>query len=142
MLRDIAIIHTKVGGTENFKKAKSYLTEGLEIARKLKMEGVVGQIENHLKNMASEPVTNPCPDGLTGREVEVIRLVTQGKSDKEIGDELFISPKTVSNHVRNIRTKTGTANRTEAAAYGIRHGLDRGDPPPGDTPMTEVRDTS
>jgi DNA-binding CsgD family transcriptional regulator len=69
-------------------------------------------------------VTSPAyPDGLTEREVEVIRLVAAGKPDRIIADELSISVRTVSNHVSSILGKTGTANRTEAATYALRHGL-------------------
>lgn len=63
------------------------------------------------------------PDGLTAREVEVIRLVALGMTDRGIAEELIISPNTVSNHVRNILGKTDSANRTEAAAYVVQKGL-------------------
>ena len=64
------------------------------------------------------------PDGLTEREVEIMRLITGGKTDREIGGELFISHKTVGNHLSNIRSKIQVNNRTEVAAYAIRHNLD------------------
>ena len=54
--------------------------------------------------------------GLTGRELEVLRLVTAGRSNREIAAELFISPKTASVHVSNILGKLGAASRGEAAA--------------------------
>ena len=54
--------------------------------------------------------------GLTGREIEVLRLVTAGQSNREIAAALFISPKTASVHVSNILAKLGAATRTEAAA--------------------------
>ena len=54
--------------------------------------------------------------GLTGRELEVLRLVTAGHSNREIAAELFISPKTASVHVSNILGKLGVATRGEAAA--------------------------
>ena len=60
---------------------------------------------------------------LTKREVGVLRLVAAGMSNKQISRELFISPNTVANHVRNILIKTGTANRTQASRYGAKHGL-------------------
>ena len=63
------------------------------------------------------------PDGLTEREVEVLRLVVRGLTNKEIGGDLFISVKTVNNHVRNILEKIGASNRTEAATYAMRSGL-------------------
>ena len=63
------------------------------------------------------------PNGLTSREVEVLRLMSMGKSNRDIAEGLCVSPNTVANHVRNILTKTNTANRTEAAAYARRHSL-------------------
>ena len=63
------------------------------------------------------------PDGLTDREVDVLRLLAAGKSNQQIAGELFITPNTVANHVKNILSKTQTANRTEAAAYALSHGL-------------------
>ncbi|HXO08220.1 MAG TPA: response regulator transcription factor, partial [Solirubrobacteraceae bacterium] len=63
------------------------------------------------------------PDGLSWRELEILRLVAAGRSNREIGEELFISGHTVANHVRNILRKTGAANRTEAAAYAFRNAL-------------------
>ena len=62
-------------------------------------------------------------NGLTAREVEVIRLIAAGRSNPQIADELFISVKTVGNHVSNILNKTSLANRAEAAAYAVRQGL-------------------
>ena len=64
-------------------------------------------------------------DGLTPREIEVLKLVAQGRSNQEVADELFISLRTVAHHVTSILTKTKSGNRTEAAAYANRHGLVR-----------------
>jgi pimeloyl-ACP methyl ester carboxylesterase/DNA-binding CsgD family transcriptional regulator len=61
--------------------------------------------------------------GLSAREAEVLRLVAAGKSNSQIASELFISLSTVQHHVSNILTKTGAANRTEAAAYAHREHL-------------------
>ena len=67
-----------------------------------------------------------CTVGLTGRELEVLRLVAAGRSNREIANELFISPKTASVHVSNILGKLGAASRGEAAAKA--HGLRLVDP--------------
>ena len=75
-------------------------------------------------NAESAPVQAPIyPDGLTQREVEVLRLVATGRSNREIVEELFIALNTVERHVSNILSKTGSANRTEAASYANQHGL-------------------
>jgi DNA-binding CsgD family transcriptional regulator len=75
-----------------------------------------------------QPVVTP-PDDLSWREVEILRLVASGLSNRQIGDQLSISGHTVANHVRSILRKTGAANRTEAAGYAYRTALvDRSDP--------------
>jgi non-specific serine/threonine protein kinase len=61
--------------------------------------------------------------GLSAREMDVLRLLAAGKSNREIADALFLSPGTINVHVTHILTKTDTANRTEAAAFAHRHGL-------------------
>ncbi|MFD7311345.1 ATP-binding protein [Promicromonospora sp. NPDC059942] len=63
------------------------------------------------------------PDGLTGREVEVLRLVAQGLSNRDIARSLVISENTAANHVRSILLKTGCENRTRAARYAATQGL-------------------
>ena len=60
--------------------------------------------------------------GLTAREREVLRLIAEGRSNREIGAALFISAKTASVHVSNILAKLGVASRTEAAAMTLRGG--------------------
>ncbi|HEX3004520.1 MAG TPA: response regulator transcription factor, partial [Angustibacter sp.] len=65
----------------------------------------------------------PADQQLTAREREVLELVSLGRSNREIGQQLFISTKTVSVHVSNILAKLGAAGRTEAAALARRQGL-------------------
>jgi DNA-binding NarL/FixJ family response regulator len=72
--------------------------------------------------------------GLTERELEILRLIAGGWSNRQIADALFISPKTASVHASHIFDKLGAANRTEAGAIAMRVGLiDRPPPPPGST---------
>ncbi len=63
--------------------------------------------------------------GLTGRELEVLRLLGDGRTNRQIGEELFITPKTASVHVSRILMKLGVANRAEAAAAAHRMGFAR-----------------
>jgi DNA-binding CsgD family transcriptional regulator/tetratricopeptide (TPR) repeat protein len=73
---------------------------------------------------ALAPVSSsPPPDGLSLRELDVLRLVARGRSNREIGAALFISEHTAANHVRSILRKTDSTNRTEATAYAYRRGL-------------------
>ena len=60
---------------------------------------------------------------LTKREIDVLRLVAQGHTNKEIAAQLFIGPGTVATHVVNILAKLGVESRTAAAAWAIHAGL-------------------
>lgn len=61
--------------------------------------------------------------GLTAREVEVLRLVAAGRTNREVADQLFISEKTVARHISNIFTRLGLSNRASATAYAYEHDL-------------------
>ena len=63
------------------------------------------------------------PDGLTAREVEILRLLADGLSNRDIAEHLVISESTAANHVRSIFVKTGAANRTQAARYATTRNL-------------------
>jgi len=65
----------------------------------------------------------PSPDPLTDREVEVLRQVARGGSNRQIADQMVISEATVRTHVSNILSKLHLASRTEAALYALREGL-------------------
>ncbi len=76
---------------------------------------------------ATRPPEMALPGGLTEREVEVIRLVARGQSNREIAQSLVISEKTAKAHISNILGKLGLDDRTQLAIYAIRNGLaDRG----------------
>lgn len=62
-------------------------------------------------------------DQLTDREMEVLLLIAQGKSNQEIADELFIALKTVKTHVSNILSKLDVQDRTQAVVYAFQNGL-------------------
>ncbi|MEO8970047.1 MAG: LuxR C-terminal-related transcriptional regulator, partial [Ktedonobacteraceae bacterium] len=63
------------------------------------------------------------PNGLTAREVQVLRLVAKGLKNNEIAEELELSEKTIAHHLTHIFNKTSSENRAAAAAFAIRHGL-------------------
>ncbi len=76
-----------------------------------------------LQELARPSDHPPTPDPLTPREVEVLRLVAQGRDNQEIADLLVISETTVRTHVSNILGKLHLASRTQAALYALREGL-------------------
>lgn len=63
------------------------------------------------------------PAGLTSREVDILRLLARGMSNKQIADALVISPKTTSSHVEHIYSKLGVSNRALASLFAAKHGL-------------------
>lgn len=76
-----------------------------------------------LQEISGPPSQKPASDPLTPREVEVLRLIAQGHSNREIAEILVISDATVRTHVSNILGKLHLASRTQAALYALREGL-------------------
>ena len=60
---------------------------------------------------------------MSERELDVLRIIAEGNSNREIGERLFISQHTAANRARSILQKTGCANRAEAAAYPVHRQL-------------------
>jgi DNA-binding CsgD family transcriptional regulator len=67
--------------------------------------------------------TAATPFNLTDRELEVLRLLVDGKSSKEIADALYISPRTATTHVGNILAKLGVNSRSAAVAIAFQHNI-------------------
>ena len=112
--------------------AASRLQRAAELAGELRARPLLQQISRVARRARVEitgtsPAGTAAPAGLTGRELEVLRLVAAGRGNREIAAELFISPKTASVHVSNILGKLGVASRGEAAATA--HRLHLFDPP-------------
>ena len=108
----------------NLERAASLLDDALVIAREIGS----GPLKQRLLGLQDKAASLAAPaaeypDGLTGREVEVLRLLAVGRPNQQIADELVIAPGTAAKHVANILGKTGTANRTEAATYANQRGL-------------------
>lgn len=85
----------------------SYINQRSLQAIQKRLNGKVKQVHSH--------------DKLTEREVEVLKLVCQQMTADEIGDKLFISPKTVNGHKNNLLQKTGSKNMTGLVMYAVKH---------------------
>ncbi|MEJ7584362.1 MAG: response regulator transcription factor [Acidimicrobiales bacterium] len=79
-------------------------------------------LERRLGRGDEEEVTGP--PALTPREREVLALVAEGRTNAELAERLYISPRTAGVHVSNILAKLGLSSRTEAAAWALRAELD------------------
>ena len=73
--------------------------------------------------IAAEPFAAEVPDHLSPREVEVLRLIAHGHTNAEIGEQLFLSVRTVESHRSHIQRKTGHTTRAELVRYALDHGL-------------------
>ena len=94
------------------------------LLHELGMPPLLGRIADRLGFLGSPTPLSPAyPDGLTLREVEVLRLMALGRNNRQIAEDLVVSVRTVDHHVASILAKRGAANRTEAAAYAARQGL-------------------
>ncbi len=94
------------------------LNEAQAIFSRLGATAGVRSVESLIANVRPQR-----PAGLTEREVDVLQLVAQGLSDRQIAEQLFISHRTVTTHVGNLLGKTTTNNRTELAIWAVRHDL-------------------
>lgn len=112
-------------------KAGEMLGDALATAEQLAMPRLTGQTRALWERLtaltpaapvtAARPVT--LPDGLTAREVEVLRLLASGHTSKEIATALVVSVHTVHNHLASIYAKIGARRRADAATYAQRNGL-------------------
>ena len=106
------------------ERATSLIDRGLKITGELGLVGIEKRLITLQEKAASMAAPTPAyPDGLTEREVEVLRLLAAGSTNQQIADELVIASSTAAKHVANILGKTSSANRTEAATYANQQGL-------------------
>jgi DNA-binding NarL/FixJ family response regulator len=108
-------------GPGDLRRAESLLRDGITLAEELGMDPLAERMQRALTELSTR--AGDYPEGLTSREIEVLRLVARGFTNHEIGEELSISPLTAATHVHHILTKTGMANRAEVTAFAMRKGL-------------------
>ena len=111
------------GNSADRDRALALLEAARDEARRLGMRGLEESVLGLQRQRTERHEPRPAAAGLSTREVQVLRLMAAGKTNQEIANTLFRSPNTVANHVRNILGKTQAANRAEASAFAVRHGL-------------------
>ena len=102
-------------------RAMSLLSEASEISAALGMGPLIARVAELRKEQSSPPHANPA--GLTVREVEVLRLIAQGKTTREIANKLTLSARTVQRHISNLYAKINVRNRVEATAFAQENPL-------------------
>jgi DNA-binding CsgD family transcriptional regulator/tetratricopeptide (TPR) repeat protein len=110
----------------NKPSAASELVAAGETLKALGSSHLVLEVEDLLRSISPKPRGRPKLRDrfdFTSRELDVLRLLGAGKSDADIGRNLFISARTASKHVQNMLSKTGLSRRAELIAFAIREGL-------------------
>jgi DNA-binding NarL/FixJ family response regulator len=97
------------------------LLSGIERGEAAMTRTMAARLLRDVARWATEPGLRP--DGLTEREIDVLRLVVQGASNPEIAEALCITVNTVKSHLKNILYKLRLENRTQVAAYAVQNGL-------------------
>ncbi|MDT4937244.1 MAG: hypothetical protein QOG80_915, partial [Pseudonocardiales bacterium] len=106
------------------REAAEHAAAAVEVARRLGARPLLAEIEALGLGVHGVRASGGVhPDALTSREREVLGLLIEGRTNRQIGRQLYISEKTVSVHVSNILAKLGVRSRTEAAAFARREGL-------------------
>ena len=101
-------------------KALALLKESLSISTELGMQPLTERVSDRLDRVQAQSSRVPAyPAGLTVREVDVLLLIAQGKTTREIAGELVISPRTVQRHTTNLYAKINARNRAEATAFAL-----------------------
>jgi DNA-binding NarL/FixJ family response regulator len=122
LLEDQAIFKAMRAGAIGYL-LKDTQSEELRRAIKAAAAGQVQLSPQVAARLMREAPAPESPETLTQRETDVLRLLAQGKSNKEIAAALIIGEKTVKTHVSNILGKLGVPSRTQAALYAVRVGL-------------------
>jgi DNA-binding NarL/FixJ family response regulator len=104
-------------------EAIQMLDEARAIGQPLRAAPLLARIDALAAQLAARPTPTPTGPRLSTREVEVLRLVAAGRSNPEIAEALFISPRTVTTHLTHIFDKLDVEGRAEAAALAVRGGL-------------------
>jgi two-component system NarL family response regulator len=132
--RDVAarvIVHTTFDTDEDVYQAvragaKAYLLKDAPLEELLTcIRNVHGGSTCIPPALAAKLASRMSGEAMTAREIDVLKLLARGRSNKEIGSDLFVSETTVKSHVRNIFTKLNVLSRTEAIAAASRRGLIR-----------------
>ncbi len=120
---DYAAMLLARGKPGDCERAKALLQSCLSSARKMGARALEERAAARLHALEALQRTSAGEDDLSPREVEVLRLIAIGRTNADIAAALAISLNTVATHVRSILAKTGSSNRTEAAALAMRRGL-------------------
>jgi two-component system NarL family response regulator len=123
------IVLTTFDGDEDIYRAmqagaKGYLLKGMDLNELTEAVKVVHAGKSRIPSRVAEKLAERMGGAtLTARELEVLQQIVAGKSNKEIGNALFISEATVKTHVNSLLSKMGVEDRTQAATTALQRGI-------------------
>ncbi|OMB93978.1 LuxR family transcriptional regulator [Mycobacterium sp. NS-7484] len=126
---ELSVSDRLLAATVTYRVLREENSGGADVAGRLRHEARDGRLDTEsVEAVLAAAGHRPAPRAgpslrLTAREVEVLRLVAQGRSNREIGATLFIAEKTARNHVERLYAKLGVSNRTQATLAAIDRGL-------------------
>jgi DNA-binding NarL/FixJ family response regulator len=113
---------TKDAGAEEIQRALQQLAAGHAAIDPAVQHHLLDAVAAGRPRATPDPATQ-LPDGLTAREAEVLTLIAQGLSNREIAERLVVNETTVKSHINHLFAKTGVRDRAQAVTYAYRHGL-------------------
>jgi DNA-binding NarL/FixJ family response regulator len=113
---------TKDAGAQEIQQALGQLTDGHAVIDPAVQHHVLDAIAAGPPPATPETAA-PLPDGLTPREAEVLGLIAEGLSNREIAERLVVNETTVKSHINHLFAKTGVRDRAQAVTYAYRRGL-------------------
>lgn len=129
VLETQAVLLHETDGSTGVGNVRRSLSQALGLFRELNLDGDAQRIERRLASLATTGQSQPALPridsalGLSPRELEILQLVAKGLTNREIASRLFLSEKTVANHMTSIFNKTGTNNRASATAFALQNSL-------------------
>ncbi|HEU5432978.1 MAG TPA: LuxR C-terminal-related transcriptional regulator, partial [Thermomicrobiales bacterium] len=121
-ITSLALAETHLGAQRR-DDADASLRAARAILEPLRADAALHRADALAARLDVRPSPTEGPAGLTPREIEVLRLVAQGLTDADVGGRLFISPRTVSQHLRSIYNKLGVSSRAAATRFAVERDL-------------------
>jgi ATP/maltotriose-dependent transcriptional regulator MalT len=115
----IAQLRIATGETQT---ARTLLEDARTICEPLGAQPALARADALLARLPADPA-HAYPAGLSAREVEVLRLVAQGMTDRQVAEQLFLSPRTINQHLRSIYNKLGVSSRAAATHFAVERGI-------------------
>ncbi|HEX3246727.1 MAG TPA: AAA family ATPase [Chloroflexota bacterium] len=122
-LRDLAMMLLRRGKEEDVRAARDYLQRAIASYRAIGAEHQEERTATLLLHLEPTVTATERPAGLTEREIEILQLIANGKTNAQIAEDLVLSVRTVERHITNAYAKIDARGKADATAFVLKHGL-------------------